>query len=159
MDTDRTHIIKNNSRKRSPRSKAQTRKGSNERDIMDFKNWGPLEGYACQVSAIPDLPSAFLGMDRTRDLSGNHIQADKRSVRTREDRYPGGVHRQEFCTGRKSGLAVGKTKRGKGTKIMAIADASDFPVAACTVKVFLRRLIVKRIEIPLNPFPVIKFFQ
>jgi hypothetical protein len=29
------------------------------------------------------------------------------------------------------GLAVGKTKRGKGTKIMAIADASGFPVAAC----------------------------
>jgi len=36
-----------------------------------------------------------------------------------------------FCTGKKRGLAVGKTKRGKGTKIMAIADASAFPVAAC----------------------------
>ena len=33
-------------------------------------------------------------------------------------------------TGKKRGLAVGKTKRGKGTKIMAIADASGFPVAA-----------------------------
>jgi hypothetical protein len=30
----------------------------------------------------------------------------------------------------KRGLAVGKTKRGKGTKIMAIADASGIPVAA-----------------------------
>jgi len=30
----------------------------------------------------------------------------------------------------KKGLAVGKTKRGKGTKIMAVADASGLPVAA-----------------------------
>jgi hypothetical protein len=30
----------------------------------------------------------------------------------------------------KRGLAVGKTKRGKGNKIMAIADAAGFPVAA-----------------------------
>ena len=37
----------------------------------------------------------------------------------------GALHRQ------KRGLAVGKTKRGKGTKIMAIADAAGFPVAAC----------------------------
>jgi transposase len=131
MDTDRAHNIKNNSRKRSPRSKAQTCKGCNERDIMDFKNWSPLEGYAGQVSAIPDLPSAFPGMDRARDLPGNLIRAGKRPVRAWEDRYPRGVHRREFCTGKKRGLAVGKTKRGKGTKIMAIADASGFPVAAC----------------------------
>ena len=33
-------------------------------------------------------------------------------------------------TGKKRGLAVGKTKRGKGTKILAIADACGLPVAA-----------------------------
>jgi transposase len=32
--------------------------------------------------------------------------------------------------GKKRGLAVGKTKRGKGTKILAIADACGLPVAA-----------------------------
>jgi transposase len=32
--------------------------------------------------------------------------------------------------GKKGGLAVGKTKRGKGTKIMAITDAAGLPVAA-----------------------------
>jgi transposase len=32
--------------------------------------------------------------------------------------------------GKKRGLAVGKTKRGKGTKILAIADAFGLPVAA-----------------------------
>jgi transposase len=35
-----------------------------------------------------------------------------------------------LCAGKRRGLAVGKTKRGKGTKIMAIADAAGFPVSA-----------------------------
>src|SRR5438876_2203345 len=32
----------------------------------------------------------------------------------------------------KKGTRVGKTKRGKGTKIMAIADRHGLPVAVCT---------------------------
>ncbi|RJP78729.1 MAG: IS5 family transposase [Desulfobacteraceae bacterium] len=35
-----------------------------------------------------------------------------------------------FVPAKKGVFAVGKTKRGKGTKIMAIADAAGFPVAA-----------------------------
>jgi transposase len=31
----------------------------------------------------------------------------------------------------KRGLGVGKTKRGKGTKIMAVADAAGLPLAVC----------------------------
>jgi len=131
MDADRAHNIKNNSRKRSTGSKAKTPEGCVERDIMDITNRSTLEGYASQVSAIPNLPSAFPGMDRTRYFPGNSIRAGQRPVRTREDRYQRGVHRRELCSGKKRGLAVGKTKRGKGTKIMAIADASGFPVAVC----------------------------
>lgn len=98
---------------------------------MDITNRSTLERLTCQVSPIPDLPSAFPGMDRTRNLPGNTIRAGQRPVRTWKNRYQRGVHRRELCTGKKGGLAVGKTKRGKGTKIMAIADASGFPVAAC----------------------------
>lgn len=36
-----------------------------------------------------------------------------------------------FSSAKKRGLHVGKTKRGKGTKIMAIADAHGLPVAVC----------------------------
>jgi len=131
MDADRAHNIKNNSRKRSPWSKAQTCKGCDERDIMDITNRGTLEGYAFKISTIPDLPSAFPGMDKAGNLPGNFIRAGQRPVRTREDRHNRGVHRRELCTGKKRGLAVGETKRGKGTKIMAIADASGIPVSAC----------------------------
>ena len=31
----------------------------------------------------------------------------------------------------KRGAGVGKTKRGKGTKIMAVADGTGLPVAVC----------------------------
>src|ERR1700680_5067054 len=42
-----------------------------------------------------------------------------------------GFHRRELCASEKGGLKVGKTKRGKGTKIMAVADRHGLPVSIC----------------------------
>jgi len=42
------------------------------------------------------------------------------------------LHRWDLHSGEKRGLCVGKTKRGKGTKLMAVADRSGLPVA-CSV--------------------------
>lgn len=39
------------------------------------------------------------------------------------------LHRRHLCQREKGGLDVGKTKRGKGTKIMAITDAKGLPIA------------------------------
>ena len=39
---------------------------------------------------------------------------------------------RDFCSGQKRGRLVGKTKRGKGTKIMGIADGHGFPLALRT---------------------------
>ena len=39
-----------------------------------------------------------------------------------------GIHRWQFRPGQKGGSKVGKTKRGKGTKIMAVADSHGLPV-------------------------------
>ncbi|GAC1410078.1 MAG: IS5 family transposase [Candidatus Velthaea sp.] len=39
--------------------------------------------------------------------------------------------RRHVCLGEKRGDCVGKTKRGKGTKIMAIADGAGLPLAVC----------------------------
>jgi transposase len=38
-------------------------------------------------------------------------------------------YRRHVCSRQKRGRAVGKTKRGKGTKIMAVADRHGFPLA------------------------------
>lgn len=41
----------------------------------------------------------------------------------------GGFYRRLLHGGKKGGLAVGPTKRGKGTKIIALADAYSLPLA------------------------------
>jgi len=39
---------------------------------------------------------------------------------------------RDVCSGQKRGLQVGKTKRGKGTKIMGITDGHGLPIALRT---------------------------
>src|SRR5205807_8074031 len=43
--------------------------------------------------------------------------------------FVGDLHRRQLQFGEKRGTAVGPTRRGKGSKIMAIADGHGFPVA------------------------------
>ena len=38
-------------------------------------------------------------------------------------------YRRHVCSRQKRGRAIGKTKRGKGTKIMAVADRAGLPIA------------------------------
>jgi hypothetical protein len=41
-------------------------------------------------------------------------------------------HRWHLCHRKKGGEGLGKTKRGKGTKVMAVADGSGLPLALST---------------------------
>ena len=63
-----------------------------------------------------------------RDLGG----ARTRFGGSRQDRSVGMLYRRHLCGGEKGGCAVGKTKRGKGTKLMVIADATGVPLAVHT---------------------------
>ncbi len=47
----------------------------------------------------------------------------------RETAVGGGFYRRLLHGGKKGGLAVGPTKRGKGTKIIALADDHSLPLA------------------------------
>ncbi len=40
---------------------------------------------------------------------------------------------------------MGKTKRGKGTKLMALADRSGLPLGVCATSAYKRRWKVKRL--------------
>jgi len=42
-----------------------------------------------------------------------------------------GIHRWDLCRSQKGGRGVGKTKRGKGSKLMAMADGAGLPIALC----------------------------
>jgi len=80
-----------------------------------------------RVSAIPDVPQAFSGMGGCRDVPERSGQAGEGLQGFRD---AGMLHRRDFCQCEKRGDAVGKTKRGKGSKIMVIGDAAGLPVAA-----------------------------
>ena len=53
----------------------------------------------------------------------------ERAWRHRPER---GFYRWNLCSGKKRGDGVGKTKRGKGTKIMGLTDAFGLPIAINT---------------------------
>jgi transposase len=89
----------------------------------------PLERPSRAVSAVPDLPSLVPGMDASRRLRSDSPSIGRRSGRTRNDQARRGLHRWLLRRSQKRGLQVGKTKRGKGSKIMAIADGSSLPLA------------------------------
>jgi transposase len=60
------------------------------------------------------------------------------------------LHRRHVHRSQKGGLKVGKTKRGKGTKLMAVADGSGLPVAVYTTSAsphevtLVRKTLVER---------------
>ncbi|MCB1503556.1 MAG: IS5 family transposase, partial [Hyphomicrobiaceae bacterium] len=75
------------------------------------------------------LLAAAEGMDRGRDLdeSLGAVVAQTRSPRPRRlERVDG---RRDIFLRKKRGECVGKTKRGKGTKIMVLTDGGGLPLA------------------------------
>lgn len=76
-----------------------------------------------------DLLPALQPVDAPRGTAGDSGGAGARPGRARQDRSLGMLYRRHLRGGEKGGFAVGKTKRGKGTKLMVIADAAGLPLA------------------------------
>lgn len=64
-----------------------------------------------------------------RTFRSDSADAGARPGGARRDRSERGFHRRLLQRGQKGGSGVGKTKRGKGTKIVAITDRHGVPVA------------------------------
>lgn len=97
---------------------------------MDIAIGSPLAGFASTIPVIPDLSSPIPGMG-----VGGRAQADlggtgRGPTKSRQARLIRMLHRRDLRSREKGGAGVGKTKRGKGTKLMAVADGTGFPVAA-----------------------------
>ena len=99
---------------------------------MDFTNWRTLERFAAAIRPVPNRAPAVpkLGEVRRDGTSAAHAGA------TPPGRWRFGFERvlcgRDFYSGQKRGRLVGKTKRGKGTKIMGIADGHGLPLALRT---------------------------
>jgi len=70
-------------------------------------------------------------MGPLRSDEGNPRSSCLRAVGPRCSGRTGSVHRRQLRSGEKRGSKIGKTKRGKGTKIMAVADRNGLPVSIC----------------------------
>ena len=102
---------------------------SPQRNSMDTANWCTMERFAGSVSAQKHLPSTFPAMEQVGGLFQNTYNTCHGLERTWRHRHQRGFYRWDFCSCKKRGDGVGKTKKGKGTKIMGLTDAFGFPIA------------------------------
>jgi len=99
---------------------------------VGMPNGSTLGGYSAPIFTIPDLPSVFPANVQVGNVGRYSKAVGARFEKTRENRYNRMLYRRLFRKCQKRGLDIGKTKRGKGTKIMAIADAHGLPIAIRT---------------------------
>ncbi len=90
--------------------------------------WHDLPDSLSTLSNLPSPLSAVAARGAVRAIAAN---TRRRLARPRQTRSERSLHRRQLQFGEKRGSAVGPTRRGKGSKIMAIADRHGLPVA-CT---------------------------
>ena len=119
--------------KRRPQRQALARSSRRfERHPLDTAYGGALEGPARTLPSLPNLPSSLSEVDRGRSSWQRARSPGRRSRGTRADRPFGMLYRRHVRSGQKRGACVGKTKRGKGSKVMALSDGSSVPLALHT---------------------------
>ncbi len=88
-----------------------------------------MAGPAVTVSIPVNLPSLAPKVVKRWGFRKDTHRPGRGASGSRRGRHQRGFHRRDFRSRQKGGFGVGPTKRGKGTKIMAIADASGLPCA------------------------------
>lgn len=81
------------------------------------------------LSTVPNLPPTIPGMGAVGRVTNSPGGIGPRPGDARQVQARRVLHRRDLCGGEKGGSGIGKTKRGKGTKLMAVADGAGLPVA------------------------------
>jgi transposase len=92
-----------------------------------------LARSASSLSALSNLSSTLPTVAALGIIRAFATNTGRRPARSREARSERSLHRRQLQFGEKRGSGVGPTKRGKGSKIMAIADRHGLPVAVHVV--------------------------
>src|SRR5512136_1209168 len=93
-----------------------------QRHPLDSANRCPMGGFARSISAEKYLPSIFPAVEQIRSLCQDTYGTGDGLERAWRHRHPRRFYRWNVCSCQKRGDGVGKTKKGKGTKIMGLAD-------------------------------------
>ena len=105
---------------------------SAERHSLGFAHRCSLARSAQPLSTLSNLPPSFSAVAARRHSNSAVARAGRRSTSARQTRSLRDLHRRQLQLGEKGGAAIGPTRRGKGSKIMAIADRHGLPVA-CSI--------------------------
>ena len=87
-----------------------------------------MEGFAREIPLPKYLLATIAMVGRTRRMVGRLARISCRSGRPGAARLGRNLWRRQLCLGEKRGDAVGKTKRGKGTKWMVVASGQSVPL-------------------------------
>lgn len=98
---------------------------------MDPSHRSTLAGPTRAIRSVPNGASAVPELDTLKSTGAGALGGGPGPQGPWWIRPARVLHRRNFCSGEKRGLCVGKTKRGKGSKLMAIADSHGLPLAIC----------------------------
>ena len=104
-----------------------------ERRVVGVTHGGSLARSTSSLSALSNLSSTLPTVAALGAVRAFAANSGRRLTRPREARSERSLHRRQLQFGEKRGSGVGPTKRGKGSKIMAIADRHGLPVAVHVV--------------------------
>jgi transposase len=90
---------------------------------------GTLARSTGSVSLLPNVPPTLPRMGSLRGVTHHPRSVGPRLGDAGQVQARRMLHRRDLCGGEKRGSGVGKTKRGKGTKLMAVADGAGLPIA------------------------------
>lgn len=91
-----------------------------------------LEGSSGPISSLSNMSSVLPALVQGRCMGQSAVSIGAGSARSREDRYHRMFSGWHLRKCQKRGRDIGPTKRGKGTKIMALTDAHGLPIAVRT---------------------------
>jgi transposase len=100
-----------------------------ERRAVGAPHGSALARPARPVSAVPNMSSPLSALAADRRAPSVAAPACRGSARSRQTGSDRSLHRRQLQLGEKGGAAVGPTRRGKGSKIMAICDGHGLPLA------------------------------
>src|SRR5271157_659895 len=98
------------------------------RNPLGVNQWCPLERFTNTLSVARHVLASPQGMDRIGDLPASLVAAPAPARRIEVAPLGRSDGRWNLCPGQKRGFCVGKTKRGKGTKIMLLVDGRGTPL-------------------------------
>ena len=149
MGQDRTALAQN----QKPWPSLGRQSSRARRHSLGAQDGSALAGFAQGISQSQHLLAPLAPMGRTRRMAQYLAAVPQRFGPARQAGLERIIPGWQFCSGKKRGECVGKTKRGKGTKWMVVVDGQGVPlgsqlVSASPGEVTLAESTLAQISVP-----------